>query len=404
MPPHVSSRAAVRSARRLFVLFVSWWFIALPAQAELVYTSDGQTLYGRVRAGESAGTVVVDDGESAPTTLRQEDISAIDFGPAAGPGAPVAEAGSASTVLLRNGDRLWGPLRQLWPPTVARGGGATVVPPAWVAAVRVKQKAESLPGRHEAVGGTRDAVELTNGDRLEGQVEGVRDGRLRVRTSVGALGIDPKRVRSLVMARGEAPLEATPGIQATVETGDGERITGEWKRLSATELHLKPAWGAELTLPVQRLTRLTVLNGRLVFLSDLRPAEVQETPYFDRARPFRIDQSQGGRSLRLGGRIYSRGLGVHARSVLTYALAGSYKTFAATIGIDSEVGNGGSVTFRVVGDDRVLHETPVVRGGDAPVPISVDVSGVLLLRLEVHEAEDADIADHADWAEARLLK
>jgi hypothetical protein len=36
--------------------------------------------------------------------------------------------------------------------------------------------------------------------------------------------------------------------------------------------------------------------------------------------------------------------------------------------------------------------------------VSVDVSGVVLLRLEVDEADNGDVADHADWAEARLLK
>ena len=74
------------------------------------------------------------------------------------------------------------------------------------------------------------------------------------------------------------------------------------------------------------------------------------------------------------------------------------------IGIDSEVGNGGSVVFRVIGDERPLFESPVMRGGDAPLAVSVDVTGVLLLRLEVDQADHGDVADHADWAEARLLK
>jgi hypothetical protein len=391
----------MRSSR--YALPLALGLLATPGSAELVYTADGQTLYGRVRAGEERETLVVDGGDAAPVILHREEVSAIDFGPASSPGAPEAETGSASTVVLRNGDRLRGTLRQLWPPTLAREEGTVVVPAAWVASVRVKGK-DRPTGRPGELGGEKDAVELTNGDRLVGQVEGFRNGRLRVQTSVGMLSIGPVRVRSLVMARGDAPLEAAPGIQAAVETAEGERVTGEWKTLTATEVRLKPAWGAELVLPVERLTRLTVLNGRLVFLSDLRPAEVEESSYFDTPRPYRTDRSQGGRSLRLGGRIYSRGLGVHARSALTYALAGSFKTFTATVGIDSEVGNGGSVTFRVVGDDRQLYESPVLRGGDAPLPISVDVSGVLLLRLEVREAEDADIADHADWAEARLLK
>jgi hypothetical protein len=371
--------------------------LAAPAWSDLVYTADGQPLYGQVRTGET-GTVTVDSGEGPLVTLRREEVSIIEFRP---PAAVHARTGSPQ-VVLRNGDRLNGTLRQIWPPAVVREEGTVLVPPAWVSTVRVK------PGAALGAAGERDAVELANGDRVEGHVEGFHEGRLRVNTSLGPLAIDPTRVRGLVMARGEAPSPPergdAAGIQASVETLDGERVTGEWLSLSATDIRLKPAWGAEIVLPVERATRLSVLNGRLTFLSDLHPAEVQETPYFDEPRPFQVDHSQGGRALRLGGRIFSRGLGVHSRSLLTYALAGSFKTFAATIGVDSEVGNGGSVIFRVMGDERPLFESPVIRGGDPPVLVSVDVSGVLLLRLEVDYADHGDLADHADWAEARLLK
>jgi hypothetical protein len=377
----------------LFAFLVSSGLSASTARAELVYTADGRALYGQVRVGAAAETLVVDGGDGAPVTLRREEVSSIEFrSPSASSPSP------APLVVLRNGDRLMGPLRQLWPPAVGRGATTVVVPPAWVAAVQVK------PGAAAGAAGERDSVELSNGDRVEGRVEGFRDGRLQVSASIGALSIDPSRIRGFIMARGDAPLESATGIQAALETMAGERITGEWLALTSKEIRLKPSWGPELAVPLERLTRLTVLNGRLVFLPDIRPAEVQETPFFDTPHPFRIDRSQGGRPLRLGGRVYARGLGVHARSALTYALAGSFKSFAATLGVDSEVGNGGSVVFRVIGDDKPLYESPVLRGGDTPLAVTVDVSGVLLLRLEVDEAENADVADHADWAEARLLK
>jgi NPCBM/NEW2 domain-containing protein len=376
----------------LLVLYVSSWLLVSPARAELVYTADGRAIYGHVRIG-AAETVIV-DGDGAPVTLRRDEVSSIDFRP---PG-PDGSHSSAPQVVLRNGDRFIGPLRQLWPPALSRGGATLVVPPSWIAAIRVK------PGAAAGAPGVRDQVELTNGDRVEGRVEGFRDGRLQVSASIGALCIDPHRIRGLLLARGDAPLEPAPGIQVTLETITGERLTGEWLTLTSSEIRLKPSWGPELTVPLERATRLTVLNGRLVFLSDIHPTEVEEIPSFDTPHPFQVDHSQGGRPLRLGGRVYARGLGVHARSALTYALAGSFKMFAATLGVDSEVGNGGSVIFRLVGDEKLLYESPVFRGGDAPLPVTVDVSGVLLLRLEVEQSDNGDVADHADWAEARLLK
>ena len=94
-----------------FVSFVSLGFFLSPAQAELVYTADGRTIYGQMRAGAAAGTLVVDGGDGAPVTLQREEVSSIEFRPpTAGSRRP-----SAPTVALRNGDRLKGPLRQLWP-------------------------------------------------------------------------------------------------------------------------------------------------------------------------------------------------------------------------------------------------------------------------------------------------
>jgi hypothetical protein len=377
----------------LFVFSVSLWLFPSAARAELVYTADGRALYGQVRVGV-AEAVVVDGGDGSPVTLRREEVSSIEFRPPAPDGLPT----SSPQVVLRNGDHINGPLRQLWPPAVSRGGATVVVPPSWVAAVRIK------PGAAAGAAGEHDVVELSNGDRVEGRVEGFRDGRLQVSAPIGALNIDPHRIRGLLLARGDAPLDPAPGIQVTLETTAGERLTGEWLALTSSEIRLKPSWGPEMVVPLERATRLTVLNGRLVFLSDIHPSEVQETPFFDTPHPFRVDRSQGGRPLRLGGRVYARGLGVHARSALTFALAGSFKTFATTLGVDSEVGNGGSMVFRIVGDDKPLYESPIFRGGDTPLPVTVDVSGILLLRLEVDEAENADVADHADWAEARLLK
>jgi NPCBM/NEW2 domain-containing protein len=377
----------------LSLFCASLWLFPSAARAELVYTADGRALYGQVRVG-AAATVVVDGGDGSPVTLRREEVSSIEFRPP----APDESHASSPLVVLRNGDHFSGPLRQLWPPAVSRGGATVVVPPSWVAAVRIK------PGAAAGTAGELDVVELSNGDRVEGRVEGFRDGRLQVSAPIGALSIDPHRIRGLILARGDAPLDPAPGIQVTLETMAGERLTGEWLALTSSEIRLKPSWGPEMAVPLERATRLTVLNGRLVFLSDIHPTEVQETPFFDTPHPFRVDRSQGGRPLRLGGRVYARGLGVHARSALTYALAGSFKTFATTLGVDSEVGNGGSVIFRIVGDDKPLYESPIFRGGDTPLPVTVDVSGILLLRLEVDEAENADVADHADWAEARLMK
>ena len=71
---------------------------------------------------------------------------------------------------------------------------------------------------------------------------------------------------------------------------------------------------------------------------------------------------------------------------------------------DDQAEGGGSVGFRVFVDGQVRYASPVVRGGQAPLPISVDVAGAKRLDLVVDFADRADQVDHADWLDARLVR
>lgn len=57
----------------------------------------------------------------------------------------------------------------------------------------------------------------------------------------------------------------------------------------------------------------------------------------------------------------------------------------------------GSVEFVVMGDDKELYRSPVVNGGQAPVNIDVDLSGVEVLELKVENGGDGSTGDAALW-------
>ncbi|MFF2937555.1 beta-galactosidase [Streptomyces mirabilis] len=108
-----------------------------------------------------------------------------------------------------------------------------------------------------------------------------------------------------------------------------------------------------------------------------------------------------GHTLTIGGTTYAKGLGVHADSQVRVYLGGGCTRFTATAGVDDEVGDGGSVSFRVVADGRPLLDTPVVYGTDGGTAVNVDVTGAGWLDLLVDGGGDIS-SDHADWAAARL--
>ena len=279
--------------------------------------------------------------------------------------------------------------------------GKMTVPLDAVSAVRIKSEAE-LP---EDTG--KSAV-LLGTDRIEGEIKEITPDRVVAQVVGQPVPLKMDQVQALLFARKEPPAPPGDGLLVRLMLGTGERLSGRWMGFSQKNGHrtlsLRMAWGDELPVPFRYISRIEVTNGKLIYLSDLRPTEVKESTLLARSSPVQRDRSVSGLPLRLRGRSYPRGLGVHSRSELTYALDGGYQKLSAVVGVDDAVGGAGSVRFRVYGDGKVLYESPVLRGNDAAVPIDIDIHGALLLRLEVDYADQGDLGDHADWADARLIR
>jgi uncharacterized delta-60 repeat protein len=145
------------------------------------------------------------------------------------------------------------------------------------------------------------------------------------------------------------------------------------------------------------------LKGGQNFLSDL-----QWTSATSSWGPIERDRSNGeqgqkdGATLKVGGRVFAKGLGVHATSEIRYALGGQCNTFTAFVGIDEEVRGLGSARFKVFGDDTLLFDSGVRHGRDLSLPVDVSVGGVKELKLVVSDGGDNNYYDHADWGEAAV--
>jgi len=116
-----------------------------------------------------------------------------------------------------------------------------------------------------------------------------------------------------------------------------------------------------------------------------------------------IDKSVTGKALSIAGKQYDFGVGTHANSVIRIDLNKKPVHFQATVGLDDQALNtGGSIIFRIMGDGRILWESPVMKSGSAAVPVSLDINQVQLLSLLVTDAGDGIDHDHADWALAQF--
>ncbi len=169
----------------------------------------------------------------------------------------------------------------------------------------------------------------------------------------------------------------------------------------------RPEWRATRSLrliPPMELEDGEEVEGEL-------PMEyLPEGIYLDTMEPVEAKQDWGelqrnrsvqGNLLKIGSKVFMRGLGTHANSRIVYRIEGKYKRFTAYVGADREV-SGNTIIFEVWGDGRKLWDSGLMSIYDEPRKVDLDISGVEILELRVSDGGDGITADHADWADAVL--
>jgi hypothetical protein len=195
-------------------------------------------------------------------------------------------------------------------------------------------------------------------------------------------------------------------FRQTVQLSSGDSLSGQWNRFdpATNSIGLQMPWGASLSIPASQIVRIRSTNGRLVYVSDLKPAAVEQTPYFDRMLTYRVDKSLIGGPLKLSDGEYAHGIAVHSRTVLTYDIDGSYEEFKTKVGFQQPEGKLGQAIVRIVGDGKTLYENVDARGDQPPVDVSLKIANVRRLTLEVDFGKNEDAGDRVIWANARLLR
>ena len=164
-----------------------------------------------------------------------------------------------------------------------------------------------------------------------------------------------------------------------------------------------PAAAALRTPPAQNVAPLTgeVAPPGTIWLDSLdltRMVQRRGTP--------RAGRSGAGRGnnpppLSLGGVIYTHGIGTLSINELIVDLKGQATRFESMIGIDDAARTGqGSVTYEMWLDNRRAFASKVIRAGDPPQRVSVDLSGVRFMELFIDDGGDVSTGDYANWAGA----
>jgi alpha-galactosidase len=119
-----------------------------------------------------------------------------------------------------------------------------------------------------------------------------------------------------------------------------------------------------------------------------------------------VDRSVIQTPLTIGKKRFARGLGTHSISDIRISSPEPLARLVAAVGVDNNertAGTRGSVRFAVEAGGRAVFQSGVMRGGEDPKVVDVELGGATEVRLRVGDAGDGPGWDHADWAEARVV-
>lgn len=119
------------------------------------------------------------------------------------------------------------------------------------------------------------------------------------------------------------------------------------------------------------------------------------------------DYDRDGGPLVINGVTYEKGIGCDSQVSITYDLKGQYLRFMSDVGVDDDMDFDGcpaSLKFQVYLDDQKAYDSGLMTWKTEVRKIDLDVTGAKEMKLVVDDAGNGRNSDHADWANARLVK
>ena len=245
---------------------------------------------------------------------------------------------------------------------------------------------------------------------VSGVFEGLIGGKVELNFKGKSRKIDLGKVTAIILA--DLKPVQPQGSMTTIELINGSRLHGAIEGLSDGLLSIRLTRDATVSVPLKTVKRLDVVSDNLVYLSSLPPLSVEQQTIFALQRKWQADLSVEENPLTLmfkspdgtpESKTYEKGIGIQSWSRIEFGNQNQYTRFQATVGIDAETRGRGDCIAEVATNGITLWSQRI-RGSDNPVEVDVDISDIASIELIVKPGAQFDLADHVDWADARFVK
>ncbi|MFL5329281.1 MAG: NPCBM/NEW2 domain-containing protein [Gemmataceae bacterium] len=249
-----------------------------------------------------------------------------------------------------------------------------------------------------------DIIRLANHDTLIGTITSLDRNTLQIENKGVVTKVPRERVVALALSSELTKLAKPKVPYARIVLTSGARVT-----LLNAEFHDGRLTGTSAAGPAMRVllgdvASLNIHNGPAVYLSELTPTKYEHTPYMSVSYPYTADRSVAGGPLRLSGDTFDRGIGLHSKSRLVYAVPAGATRFECYLGLDAVSGKLGQALCSVQVDGKDLLSPAVMTATNTRhliLPLRADAKELVL---NVDFGPGGNVQDHVNWADARFIK
>jgi len=269
-----------------------------------------------------------------------------------------------------------------------------------------EQERAELEALRKAPPTGQDRVMVTKSGRrqaIDCTVERIGDEGADIALEGRRLPIRWEGVEWIVLAQAEPPAR-DPANAHRIELRDGTTLAVDSFELAGGRLEGKRG-SARCRVEAGQLSRMRLAPRSYRYLSDVQPEGVETQPFIDVVWPPRLDRAVTGGPLALDGKEYPKGIGMHARTAMTFAVDGRFSRFYARVGVDDAAGRHGCVRFRIFRDGETAWESEPMSGAEPAQEVAVEIGGARRLTLAADFGSPVEAGGNlADWAEARVVR
>lgn len=284
-------------------------------------------------------------------------------------------------------------------------GAELRLPSSAIRVIWVGRPSESTPEWLEKLKG-RDAIVSLDGEVASGVLTSIdsTENRLVAQINGKELTLDWRRIQAIAFNPDLARPRRPKGPYYRLTLADGSRWSVGSLTFSGSEWVITSLYQETIRLAASVVQAIDVEQGKSIWLADLKPTSFQYMPSDGESFSMATNRNVLGNPIRVGPHTFDRGLGLHAECIVTYTLSAKYRRLEMLAGLDTRDGARGQALLRVVCDDSTRELPQDGRlAVDAPVRLSLDISGVKQLKIEVRRGKGGIVQDCVNLAEARLL-